>query len=258
LYVQATFYLDDYLSNGIQSKGMIKVLLFASLREIVGQESLELSYADLHTVHDVWSALQKKYPLACDFQKSLLFAVNQEFASPETRVKEGDEVAIFPPVSGGETAAANTYQRDPCGDVYQIVHHAIQIDALAKQLGQPEDGAVVIFAGIVRNNTRGRKTLFLEYQGYEPMALREMRAIGSAVKQRWAINKVGFVHRLGRLEIGEASVAIVTTSAHRHVAFEACHYAIDTLKKTVPIWKKEFFEDGEVWVEGEVRELPSP
>jgi len=236
---------------------MIKVLLFARLREIVGYESVELSHGDVHTVHDVWSVLKKRYPLAGDLQKSLLFAVNQEFASPETTVKEGDEVAIFPPVSGGENGSANTYGQDSCGDVYQIVREPIQIETLANQLGQPEDGAIVIFAGIVRNNTQARKTLFLEYQGYEPMALREMRAIGSAVKRRFAINKVGLVHRLGRLEIGEASVAIVTTSAHRHIAFEACHYAIDTLKKTVPIWKKEFFEDGEVWVEGEVRELPS-
>jgi molybdopterin converting factor subunit 1 len=237
---------------------MIKVLLFARLREIVGHESVELSHGGVHTVRDVWSALQKSYPLPDDFQKSLLFAVNQEFASPETRVKEGDEVAIFPPVSGGENGSANTYRQDPCGDVYQIVHQPIRIETLANQLGQPQDGAIVIFAGIVRNNTRGRKTLFLEYEGYEPMALREMRAIGSAIKQRWAINKVGLVHRLGRLEIGEASVAIVTTSTHRHIAFEACHYAIDTLKKTVPIWKKEFFENGEMWVEGEVPKPPSP
>ena|SRR5437867_3236306 len=148
------------------------------------------------------------------------------------------------------------YQQNETGDIYQIVQGVLQLDMLAKQLSQPEDGAVVIFAGIVRNNSQGRKTLYLEYEGYEPMALRKMREIGETLKQKWAVNRVGIVHRLGRLEIGETSVGIVITSAHRRIAFEACHFAIDTLKKIVPIWKKEFFEDGEIWVEGDFSQLP--
>jgi len=231
---------------------MIKLLLFARFREMVGQEAIELDYGDVRTVHDVWNAFQSKFPRAAAFERSLLFAVNQEFANLETTVQDGDEVAIFPPVSGGESNdLKETYMEDQTGDVYQVVHQAIRIENLANQLSTPEDGAVVIFSGIVRNNSRGRKTLYLEYQGYEPMALRKMREIGLMARQRWGIHRVGIVHRLGKLEIGEASVALVITSAHRHAAFEACHYAIDTLKKTVPIWKKEFFEDGEIWVEGE-------
>lgn len=148
------------------------------------------------------------------------------------------------------------YQANETGDVYQIVRDVIQLDTLAQQLSHPEDGAVVTFAGIVRNNTQGRRTLYLEYEGYGPMALRKMQEIGETLKQKWAVNQVGIVHRLGRLEIGETSVGIVITSAHRTVAFEACHFAIDTLKKIVPIWKKEFFEDGEVWVEGDFSPLP--
>jgi molybdopterin synthase catalytic subunit len=109
----------------------------------------------------------------------------------------------------------------------------------------------VIFDGIVRNNTSGRKTLYLEYDGYEPMALKKMKEIGAEIRKKWLVNHIGIVHRLGRLEIGEASVVIAITSAHRKIAFEACQHAIDTLKRIVPIWKKEFFEDGEVWVEGE-------
>ncbi len=235
---------------------MIRVLFFAGLRDTVGRETLELDHGGLGTVQDVWSAVQRQFPRASDFGNSLLFAVNQEFADPETRVQEGDEVALFPPVSGGADLSSKPYLQDQSGDVYEIVRQVIQVENLANQLSRPEDGAVVIFAGIVRNNTRGRKTLFLEYQGYEPMALRKMREIGLMIKQTWAINRVGLVHRLGRLEIGEASVAIVTTSAHRHIAFDACRYAIDTLKRTVPIWKKEFFEDGEVWVEGEASGSP--
>jgi len=235
---------------------MIRVLFFAGLRDTVGRETLELDQSGLGTVRDVWRAVQREFPRAADFGNSLLFAVNQEFADPETRVQEGDVVALFPPVSGGANLNSKPYPQDQSGDVYEIVRQVIQTENLANQLRRPEDGAVVIFTGIVRNNTRGRKTLFLEYQGYEPMALKKMREIGLMMKQTWAINRVGLVHRLGRLEIGEASVVIVTTSAHRHIAFEACHYAIDTLKRTVPIWKKEFFEDGEVWVEGEASKPP--
>jgi MoaE-MoaD fusion protein len=235
---------------------MIKVLFFAGLRETVGRETLELDHRELRTVRDVWNVVQMRFPQAGNFGKSLLFAVNQEFADSEACIKEGDEVAIFPPVSGGENLSSKSYLEDQSGDVFQIVHQVIQMENLANQLSRPEDGAVVVFKGIVRNNTRGRKTLFLEYHGYEPMALKKMREIGLMIKQTWAINRVGLVHRLGRLEIGEASVAIVTTSAHRQVAFEACHFAIDTLKRTVPIWKKEFFDDGEVWVDAEASESP--
>ena len=149
-----------------------------------------------------------------------------------------------------------SYQQMETGDVYEIVRDAIHLDLLAKQLTQPQDGATLIFAGVVRNNTQGRRTLYLEYEGYEPMALRKMREIGETLKQRWAVNQVGIVHRLGRLEIGETSVGIVVTSAHRRTAFEACHFAIDTVKKIVPIWKKEFFEDGEIWVEGDFSQSP--
>jgi MoaE-MoaD fusion protein len=135
--------------------------------------------------------------------------------------------------------------------VIRIIRSPIQIEPLVNEFRQPEDGAVVVFDGIVRNHNQGRKTLYLEYEGYEPMALKRMEEIEAGARSRWPVNRIGIVHRLGRLEIGEASVVIVVTSAHRKAAFEACQYVIDTLKKTVPIWKKEFFADGEVWVEGE-------
>jgi len=222
----------------------IEVLLFARLRELVGHDRVVVQRQELLTVRDVWDGLRAQYPQVEGFGKSLLVSVNHEFAAWDTAVKEGDELAFFPPVSGGEEARRR--------HLIQIIRSPIQIEPLVNQLGQPEDGAVVVFDGIVRNHSQGRETLYLEYEGYEPMALKKMGEIEASARSRWPVNRIGIVHRLGRLEIGEASVVIIVTSAHRKAAFEACQYVIDTLKKTVPIWKKEFFADGEVWVEGEV------
>ncbi|MCI0623797.1 MAG: molybdenum cofactor biosynthesis protein MoaE [Acidobacteria bacterium] len=226
----------------------VEVLLFARLREMVGQDRVTIQRQELLTVRDVWDGLRAQYPQVEGFGKSLIFSVNQEFAAWDTPVREGDELAFFPPVSGG----APSCHIGGSDTVIEIVRSPIRIEALVNQLQQPEDGAVVVFDGIVRNHSQGRKTLHLEYEGYEPMALKKMKEIEESVRQQWPVNRIGIVHRLGRLEIGEASVVIVVTSAHRKAAFEACQHAIDTLKKTVPIWKKEFFADGEVWVEGEV------
>ena len=137
-------------------------------------------------------------------------------------------------------------------ETVQIVRAPIDVAALAGGLRRGEDGAVVVFEGIVRSHSGGRTTLYLEYEAYEPMALEQMRAIAREARQRWPIDQIAIVHRLGRLEIGETSVAIVVTSAHRAPAFDACRHAIDRVKKGVPIWKKEYFADGAVWVEGEV------
>ena len=122
---------------------------------------------------------------------------------------------------------------------------------------QPEDGAAVIFEGIVRNHTRGRRTLYLDYEAYEAMALKQMESLVEEAKSRFAVRDTTIIHRLGRLNIGETSVLIVVAAAHRGAAFEACRWLIDTLKKTVPIWKKEYFEDGAVWAQGELPPLPS-
>ena len=137
-------------------------------------------------------------------------------------------------------------------ETVQIVRAPIDVAALAGGLRRGEDGAVVVFEGIVRSHSGGRTTLYLEYEAYEPMALEQMRAIAREARQRWPIDQAAIVHRLGRLEIGETSIAIVVTSAHRAPAFDACRHAIDRVKKGVPIWKKEYFADGAVWVEGEV------
>jgi molybdopterin synthase catalytic subunit len=157
-------------------------------------------------------------------------------------LQEGDEVALLPPVSGGA----------PDGTPHvSIVHQRIDAHATVASLEHPEDGALVIFDGLVRNNTRGRRTMYLVYEAYEEMALEQMRILAAKAIADFAIRDVAIVHRLGRLEIGESSVLIAVASAHRAAAFEACRWLIDTLKKTIPIWKKEFFEDGAVWADGE-------
>ena len=139
-------------------------------------------------------------------------------------------------------------------ETVEIVRAPIDVAGLAAGLRRGEDGAVVVFEGIVRNGSGGRPTLYLEYEGYEAMALEQMRAIAREVRALWPIDRVAIVHRLGRLEIGETCIAIVVTSAHRAAAFDACRHAIDRVKKGVPIWKKEYFADGAVWVEGEILE----
>lgn len=136
-------------------------------------------------------------------------------------------------------------------NVFAIVRTPIDSQALARSLQRPEDGAVVVFEGVVRNNTKGRPTAYLDYEAYEPMALAQMNQIGQEILAEFALGRIGIVHRLGRLQIGEASVVIVATAPHRRPAFEAALKAIDRLKREAPIWKKEYFEDGAIWVDGE-------
>jgi molybdopterin synthase catalytic subunit len=141
-------------------------------------------------------------------------------------------------------------------DYFALTRTQIHADSLIAKVRTPGDGAVVTFDGCVRNNSLGRRTLHLEYEGYEPMALLKMREIGEQLHKMFSIDRTAIVHRLGRLEIGETSVFIAVSAAHRVAAFEACRWAIDTLKRTVPIWKKEFFEDGAIWADGELPPVP--
>jgi molybdopterin synthase catalytic subunit len=164
----------------------------------------------------------------------------------------GDEVALLPPVSGGEGSAVAHSEA-----IVEIVRERIQTEQISARLKAAEDGAIVVFEGIVRNESHGRRTLYLEYEAYEAMALKEMTVIAATMRTKFGADSVALVHRLGRLEIGETSVLIAVSSGHRREAFEACRYGIDTLKRTVPIWKKEHFEDGAVWAEGEIPPLPS-
>ncbi len=134
--------------------------------------------------------------------------------------------------------------------MFSLVRDRIDIDSVTKSIQKPDDGAVVVFEGVVRNSSRGKSVRFLEYDAYEPMALKKLEEIGASAKSQFQIRDIAIVHRLGHMEIGECSVAIIVASAHRGPAFDACRFAIDTIKQIVPIWKKEFFDDGEVWIEG--------
>ena len=216
----------------------IGVRLFALYREAAGRERLEVDLPDGGTVEAAWSAVVDRHPQLGPYRSFTLFAVGNEYVDPDHRLAPSDELSLFPPVSGGSG-----------GDVYRVVDEPLSADALAAEVDDPGAGGIVVFSGVVRNETGGRPVKFLEYEAHAPMAEAKMREIGQAVRARWAeVKRVAILHRVGRLEIGESSVLIAVSASHRQHAFAACKYAIDTLKQTVPVWKKEHFEDGEVWV----------
>jgi molybdopterin synthase catalytic subunit len=190
--------------------------------------------------------------------RGIAVSVNAEYATAEQILRDGDEVGLLPPVSGGTARAegpartANASDEnvpEPVG--VALTRERIDAEKLVAAAKCGEDGAVVVFDGIVRNNTRGRRTLYLDYEAYEEMALKQMKQLGAEARERFKVRQVTMVHRLGRLDVGETSVLIVVASAHRAQAFEACRWLIDTLKQTVPIWKKETFADGAVWAAGD-------
>ncbi len=218
----------------------VKVLFFGMAQDWTGVKQEEVQIVEGESLDDLWSRCESRFPRLKEFAGSLLAAVNQEIAERSRPLRDGDEVAFMPPVSGGTS-----------DDFYSITRDPIHSHELARRLKAPHDGAVVVFEGIVRDHSHGRRALYLEYEAYEPLAIRKMEEIGREVKEKFAIDRIGMVHRVGRLDIGETSVAILVTAAHRHAAFEACHHAIDRLKQIVPIWKKEYFSDGAVWAEGE-------
>jgi MoaE-MoaD fusion protein len=226
----------------------VRVLFFGVLKDLAGKASDSISLPESATLGDVLSHYEEAIPRLKETASSLAMSVNQEYASPATRLKPGDEIALLPPVSGGveaETGAARRSQHAA------IVRERIGTASVLESIKHPEDGAAAVFEGIVRNHTRGRSTLYLDYEAYEEMALKQMEELAARALAGFKIRDVAIVHRLGRLEIGETSVLIVVASAHRAAAFDACRWLIDTLKRTVPIWKKEHFEDGAVWADGE-------
>ena len=218
------------------------------LRELAGTSSDAIELQSGAAVRDVLRHYESRIPQLKPALASLALAVNQQYASPDTILHPDDEIALLPPVSGGsgETAADQSTRRHS-----SITRESIDSTRIADGLKRGEDGATVMFEGIVRNQTRGRRTLYLNYEAYEEMAGQQLEGLAEQALKQFPIRDVAIVHRLGRLEIGETSVLIVVASAHRGAAFDACRWLIDTLKKTVPIWKREHFEDGAVWADGE-------
>jgi MoaE-MoaD fusion protein len=219
----------------------VRVLFFGMLKDLAGRSAEEIELQDHALVRDVLAHYELRIPGFKNSLGSLALAVNQQYAGPNTRLHAGDEVALLPPVSGGAESTP----------VVRLVRDRIVPHDVVPAMECPEDGAIVIFDGIVRNHSRNRKTLYLDYDAYEAMALAKLQELATEAMRRFRIRNVAVVHRLGRLEIGESSVLIAVFSAHRAAAFEACRWLIDTLKRTVPIWKKEYFEDGAVWADGE-------
>ena len=223
----------------------IRVLFFGVLKELVGRSSDTVDLAEGARVEDVLSHYAREAPRLQSMLPALALSVNQEYCRRDRVLAAGDEVALLPPVSGGAPVAMTAR------DDIRIVREPILTQAVLTALKRPNDGAAVVFEGVVRDHTRDRRTLYLDYEAYEAMALKKMEALAEQARTDFGVGGVSIIHRLGRLEIGETSVLIVVASAHRGAAFDACRWLIDTLKKTVPIWKKEYFEDGAVWADGE-------
>ncbi|HET7206544.1 MAG TPA: molybdenum cofactor biosynthesis protein MoaE [Terriglobales bacterium] len=216
----------------------VRVLFFGMLKDVTGRVADVLELPEGACLADLLGHYEKHVPKLKALLPSVAVAVNREYAAPESQLHGNDEVALLPPVSGGAPRA-------------QLVRQRIDAEAVIATVKRPEDGAVVVFDGIVRNNTRGRPTQYLDYEAYEEMALKQMEELATEALRQFAVREIAIVHRLGRLEIGETSVLIAVASAHRGSAFDACRWVIDTLKRTVPIWKKEYFADGAVWADGE-------
>lgn len=214
----------------------VTVKLFGAVREAAGAKELALELPEGARAADVWRRIAVLHPDTGRFEERLAVSVNLEIASFDAVLDDGDEVAFLPPVSGG--ASLCTLSEQP-----------LDVGAVVARVSGPGMGGIVTFLGAVRDRARGREIRHLEYESYPEMAEREMERIASQAAERWPGVRVAIAHRAGHLEIGDLAVVVVAAAPHRAEAFEACRFAIDTLKETVPIWKKEVATDGEYWVD---------
>lgn len=228
----------------------VTVRLFARLRELAGTNKLERHISDNATIDDLLQDLQAEFPRLLELAPRTIISVNKEFADSHTRLSDGDEVAFFPPVSGGSG--------DTAAEKFAVTFDPISLDGMAALVSRPETGAIAVFGGVVRNVSAGKEVEYLEYEAYEEMALAKLRQVAAEARERWPkIVDIAIVQRIGHLEVGENAVIVAVSSPHRgDGCFEACQYAINRLKEIVPIWKKEVSPDGVEWVEGDY--LPSP
>jgi molybdopterin converting factor subunit 1 len=229
---------------------LVKVLFFGMLKDIVGRAEDALEVEEGSHLETVFDHYAERFPRLREYEASIVLARNQQFSSRTDVVSAGDEVAFLPPVSGGAGPYTHEIAEDG-GHFFALTRQPVDTRSVTERLLRGADGAVVNFEGVVRDNTKGRATRYLDYECYESMAVKMMAQIGREIAGSHAISRIAIVHRLGRLQIGETSVAVVVTAPHRKPAFEAALEGINRLKRLVPIWKKEYFADGEVWVEGE-------
>lgn len=227
----------------------VSILFFGVLKDVAGLARDELEIGDDATLGELFDRCAERWPALRKHEGSIVMARNREFAKRSDRLAPGDEVAFLPPVSGGAGQLVRVIQ-DPEGHYFALTRDPIETVPITERLRRGADGAVVVFEGTVRDNTGGRPTKYLDYEGYEAMAVETMARIGRELAATHEVGRIAMVHRLGRMEIGETSVVIAVTAPHRRSAFAAALEAIDRLKKLVPIWKKEYFADGEVWVDG--------
>jgi molybdopterin synthase catalytic subunit len=209
----------------------VHVRLFAGLREHAGLSEATLELPDGAVVGDILTAM----PEFADTRAGMAFAVNRAYADSGQALTDGDEVALIPPVSGG------------VGDVW-LTTQPIDLDALVARVADDEAGAIATFTGTTRVHSRGRTVIYLDYEAYEGMAEQELQRICDHLTGEHDLCGIAICHRIGRVDIGETSVAIAAAAPHRAAAFDACREAIDTLKQTVPLWKKEVYEGGEEWI----------
>lgn len=219
----------------------IRVRVFASVREILGRPEITLEVPEGATAGSILDRLSADYPRLQRLAPVLRLAVNREYAESGRVLAAGDEIALLPPVSGGE-------------DQYEVTSEPLDLVRLVEAVTRNTSGAIASFLGVVRAFARGRQVHHLEYDAYPEMATATMRQIGEEIRARWPVDGVAIVHRTGRLTIGEASVAIAIASPHRHEALQACGYAIERLKEIVPIWKREVWTDGAEWIGSTVEE----
>ena len=225
----------------------ITVRLFAGVRERAGAGVMALSLPDGATVEEAVEAVLRELGGERVLPSRLLTAVNEEYVRRDTVLLDGDELALIPPVSGGSGV------RSPEAPEVVITEGVLDVAPVVERVRSDRDGCVVTFVGVTRDHNEGRRVRYLEYEAYRPMAERKMAEVIAEMKARWEIGSVAVAHRLGRVDIGETSLVVAVSAAHRGPAFEAVAYFVDELKKVVPIWKKEYFEGGEVWIGDERR-----
>jgi molybdopterin synthase catalytic subunit len=222
----------------------------------MGTKCVDIELGDGATIDDLKARLAADYPVLQPVIATVACAVNDDYVAASEVLHEGAEVALIPPVSGG----AQLVEAPPASEPFWLTRERLEPHAhtLVDLVRSGRNGAVNLFYGIVRNENDGRNVLRLEYDAHESMALKKMREVAGEVKDRFAeISEVGIWHRIGMLEIGETSLLVAVSSPHRKEAFEACHWAVDRIKEIVPVWKKEFFDGGAVWVEGHAVETPT-
>jgi len=220
----------------------VRVRLFARLREQAGTETATLELPAGSTVAEVYEALRRKHSALEADRNAVRAALNQEFKDWSAEVADGDEVAFIPPVSGGAHGV---------GILFELTPDPLDARRMEAAVTHKGAGAICTFTGVVRDNSRGHSVTHLEYEAYAEMAIAQMRRIGDEIGERWPEARVAMAHRTGQLDIGEASVVVSVSCAHRAEAIAACKWGIDRLKESVPIWKKEHAADGTYWIEGD-------